>query len=287
LLREEASERLSSAWWLRTRPPSMAGCARQLRWSCKLIALQLLRERAAAVSRETVRRALHRLGFRWRRPRPVPPEKDSEEQVEQKRVRLEDVLPMTEQAGSFFQDETKLQTNPKVGFCWMRRGKQKHLRTPGTNPKVWISGALNFKTGIFHWVAGERRNDELFIRLLDKLCAEPSVATSDSIWPQTTTAVISASGSRGMWRTPKGASICILCPRGLLRATRWSWCGGLCTRLCKPQPRMRRAGRSGGARGGLSGGEAAFPVEARGGLQPSGKAAALRSGSVHLSRGAI
>ena len=43
---------------------------------------------------------------------------------------------MTEEAGSFFQDETKLETNPKVGFCWMRRGKQKPLRTPGTNRKV-------------------------------------------------------------------------------------------------------------------------------------------------------
>jgi len=139
------------------------------RWSCKLLALQLLRERAAVASRETIRRALHHLGFRWRRPRPVPPERDAEEQMERKRARLEDVLSMAEKAGSFFQDETKLETNPKVGFCWMRKGKQKPLRTPGTNRKVWISGALNFKTGRLHWVAGERRNDELFIRLLDHL----------------------------------------------------------------------------------------------------------------------
>jgi hypothetical protein len=126
----------------------MAGCARQLRWSCKLLALQLLRERLLCVSRETVRRALHGLGFRWRRPRPVPPEKDSEEHIIEKHARLEDVLQMTEQeAGSFFQDETKLETNPKV----------------------WISGALNFKTGRLHWVSGERRNDELLIKLLDKL----------------------------------------------------------------------------------------------------------------------
>jgi transposase len=34
---------------------------------------------------------------------------------------------------------------------------------------VWISGALNFKTGRLHWVSGERRNDELFVRLLDKM----------------------------------------------------------------------------------------------------------------------
>ena len=27
---------------------------------------------------------------------------------------------MIEEACSIFQDETKLQTNPKIGFCWMR-----------------------------------------------------------------------------------------------------------------------------------------------------------------------
>lgn len=76
------------------------------------------------MSRESVRRGLHRLDFRWRRPRPVPPQKDSEEQIVEKHARLEGVLQMTEQAaGSLFQDETKLQTNPKVGFCWMRKGR--------------------------------------------------------------------------------------------------------------------------------------------------------------------
>jgi len=141
------------------------------RWSCKLIALQLFGERAALLlSRETVRRALHRLGFRWRRPRLVGPDKDSEEHIEQKCARLEDIRRMTrEEAGSFFQDETKLEINPKVGFCWMRTGKQKPLRTPGTNRKVWISGALNFATGRLHWVVGKRRNDQLFVRLLDRL----------------------------------------------------------------------------------------------------------------------
>lgn len=139
------------------------------RWSCKLLAVELFKERALLLSRETVRRALHELGFRWRRPRPVPPEKDSEEQKEQKRARLEDILSMVKKAGSFFQDETKLETNPKVGFCWMRKGKQRRLRTPGTNRKVWISGALNFSTGRLHWVSGERKNDELFMKLLDRL----------------------------------------------------------------------------------------------------------------------
>lgn len=38
--------------------------------------------RSCPSSRETVRRALHRLGFCWRRVRPVPPEKGSKEYEE-------------------------------------------------------------------------------------------------------------------------------------------------------------------------------------------------------------
>jgi putative transposase len=139
------------------------------RWSCKLLAVELFKERAALVSRETLRRVLHRMGFRWRRARPIPPEKGSKEQREQKRRRLLDVLSMVKEAGSFFQDESRLETNPKVGLCWMRKGNQRPLKTPGTNRKVWISGALNFRTGAFHWVRAERKNDELFIKLLDQL----------------------------------------------------------------------------------------------------------------------
>lgn len=78
---------------------------------------------------------LHCLGFRWRRPRPVPPPKDPKE----KRKRLEEVLKMLQREWAFFQDESKLEINPRVGFCWMRKGKQKRLRTPETNRKVWIS----------------------------------------------------------------------------------------------------------------------------------------------------
>jgi transposase len=166
LLEELASEYIERL--VEEDSPTEHGWLRS-RWSCKLLVVELFKERVALVSRETVRRVLHRMGFRWRRPRPIPPEKASEDYQEQKRRRLLDVLSMLKQAGSFFQDETRLETNPKVGFCWMRKGSQRRLKTPGTNRKVWISGALNFRTGSFHWVSGERKNDELFIRLLDRL----------------------------------------------------------------------------------------------------------------------
>ena len=73
-------------------------------------------------------------------------------------------------------------------------GEQKLLPTPGTNRKVWISGALNFKTGRFHWVSGGRRDGELFIGLLDKLRRTYTAATNDCTLRWTTTQATSANG---------------------------------------------------------------------------------------------
>jgi transposase len=163
LLDEAVLERIEAL--VEEHSPTEHGWLRS-RWSCSLVVLQLFRERALVLSRETVRRALHRLEFRWRRPRPVPPSKD----LQQKRQRLKEIVRMLQQQkASFFQDETKIETNPRVGFAWMRRGKQKQLPTPGTNQKVWLSGVLNFSTGRFHWVSGQRKNDELFLKLLKEL----------------------------------------------------------------------------------------------------------------------
>jgi putative transposase len=75
LLGNAANERVEKL--LEEDSPTDHGWLRS-RWSCKLLALQLFREQATIVSRETLRRALHKLGLRWRRPRPAPPEKDSE-----------------------------------------------------------------------------------------------------------------------------------------------------------------------------------------------------------------
>jgi putative transposase len=98
---------------------------------------------------------------------------------------------MTEEAGSFFQDETKsLRLTPKSGLLLdAQREAETPVHTPGTNHhKAWVSGALNFKTGRFHWVAGGRRNGELFIRLLDKLRRTYRCHKQLHLWRQTATA---------------------------------------------------------------------------------------------------
>jgi hypothetical protein len=148
------------------------------------------------VSRETVRRALHRLGFRWRRPRPVPPEKDSEEQVEEKHARLSEVLQITEEeAGPFFQDETKLETNPKVGFCWMHREKQRLLRTPATNPpRCGLAGRVTLRRGAASTGSPDSAGTASFSSSCSTSCVGgPTVAIDSCIWRWTMTAATRAS----------------------------------------------------------------------------------------------
>ena len=135
-----------------------------------------------------------------------------------------------EEVASFFQDETKLETNPKVGFCWMRKGRQRRLKTPGTNRKVWISGALNFRTGRLHWVSGQRRDGELFVKLLDHLrriyrCHKQLHLAVDNdsshISKRVKDYVEDSKGRVNLHPLPSWS---------LRRAIRWSLCGGLCTR---------------------------------------------------------
>jgi hypothetical protein len=200
------------------------------------------------VSRETLRRVLHRLGFRWRRPRPVPPEKDSEEQREQKRSRLKGILLMAEKAGSFFQDETRLETNPKVVFfCCMRKGKQRPLRTPGKNRKVWGSPERSTsKQDASIGLGGTARMGSCSSSCSTS-CAKPTAATKNCIWPQIMMAVIPADGSISTCRIQEEGAF-------IFAPTAFSWSPereqpgggvgvvGFARGGCEPQPRVRGSG---------------------------------------------
>jgi transposase len=68
-----------------------------------------------------------------------------------------------------FQDEVDINTNPKIGPMWMRKGAQATVRTPGTNTKRYLAGALNWRTGEVILTEGRRRNADLFLAHLDEL----------------------------------------------------------------------------------------------------------------------
>jgi putative transposase len=155
--------------WLLTQTPRDFGWFRS-RWTCDILA-ELLREREAVpVSRETVRRAVHELGFAWRRPRPVVGPRDPLHQAKMRRIRkLLRTLPIDEVA--VFQDEVQIDLNPKIGSCWMPRGQQTEVVTPGDNEQRHLAASLVVRTGRLIVSAAQlRRNTDLFLAHLEDLC---------------------------------------------------------------------------------------------------------------------
>jgi putative transposase len=140
------------------------------RWSCALLAMLLWEQHRVRLSSETVRRGLHQMGFVWRRPRPIVGPRDPDHERKLRRIqRLLRRLPADETA--VFQDEVDVHLNPKIGSCWMPRGEQAEVVTPGNNEKVHIAGSLHWRTGrLLVSAPGRHRNAALFVAHLDDLC---------------------------------------------------------------------------------------------------------------------
>lgn len=154
--------------WLLTGTPQDFGYFRA-RWSCAALAETLAWKTGIRLSGETIRRGLARLGWVWRRPRPVIGPTDPEYDAKLQGLRdLLDSLPPSETA--LFQDEVDVNLNPKIGSCWMRRGEQAEVVTPGNNQKRHVAGSLHWRTGtLLVSQPGMRRNTQLFLKHLDHL----------------------------------------------------------------------------------------------------------------------
>ena len=154
--------------WLTTKTPEDFGYYRR-RWSCAMLAEVLAWEASIRVSAEAVRRGLRQLGYVWRRPRPVIGLSDPD--YGQKLRRIQNLLRrLPENETAVFQDEVDVQLNPKIGSCWMRRGEQAVVVTPGNNVKRHLAGSLAWRTGrLFVSTPSARRNTDLFVNHLDDL----------------------------------------------------------------------------------------------------------------------
>jgi transposase len=166
--------RLAARWaalladWVTRLTPRAFGFLRS-RWSCAVLALALWQTGRIQVSRETVRRWLHRHDLVWRRPRPVlkRPDPDREAILARLRQVWRD-LPDDETV--VFMDEVDLNLNPGIGSMGMRRGQQAEVVTPGDNQKNYLAGSLHWRTGVLLGeVTGPKRDSDLFVRHLEAL----------------------------------------------------------------------------------------------------------------------
>lgn len=155
--------------WLLSATPRDFGFFRS-RWSCECLSTLLAEKRGLRISGETVRRALHRMGLVWRRPRPVVGPRDPQHAVKMRRIRrLLRRRPPDEVA--VFADEVQIDLNPKIGSCWMPRGEQATVVTPGDNQRRHLAASLVVGTGrVLASPPGTRRNTDLFLGHLQDLC---------------------------------------------------------------------------------------------------------------------
>ena len=153
--------------WVKTLSPRDFGYCRS-RWSCGTLALVLYSTHGVKVSVETMRRCLHEQQMVWRRPRPVLGERDPQRQQKLRKIR-ELLRDLPDDEAAVFQDEVDLNLNPDIGCCWMERGQQAQVLTPGDNVKRYLAGSMSWRTGELIVTEGTRRNAELFVRHLDDL----------------------------------------------------------------------------------------------------------------------
>jgi transposase len=137
-------------------------------WSSQLLALALREVHGIEIHPSTVRRALRRTDFAWRRAHPTlciaDPRKA--EKLEAIQRAIDSTVPYTE---VFYVDEADIDLNPRIGFNWSRRGQQCAVPTPGKNQKHYVAGALHAHSARLVWVEHHRKNTHLFIKLLDAL----------------------------------------------------------------------------------------------------------------------
>jgi transposase len=168
-----APARLAPRWaavvigWVTTQTPRAFGFLRS-RWCCAALALLLWQKHRVRVSRETVRRWLHRHDLVWRRPRPVLTRTDPQRAAKLAELR-QLLLTLPDDETVVFQDEVDVNLNPKIGCMWMAKAKQAEVATPGDNAKCYLAGSLHWRTGALFTTRGDKRDAALFVAHLHEL----------------------------------------------------------------------------------------------------------------------
>jgi transposase len=141
-------------------------------WTCLDLVKELAEKKLAEVCAETVRRHLHKLGYRVIRPvlSINSPDPDYAAKVE----RLKECQEKAHKGEMIllYEDEVDLNLLPGVLRCWTLRGQQRKILTPGQNQKRYGFGAVNYITGQLTHRVGEHKNSDGFCALVEQIVAE-------------------------------------------------------------------------------------------------------------------
>jgi transposase len=136
-------------------------------WTVGLLALHLATRFGIQVSTSTVRRTLRALRFSWHRPKLAPARRPDPAGFE-KEVRLQAVL-ADPHATLIAEDECEVGLLATVRAMWQRVRTQVRLPTPGQNAKRSVFGALNLRTGHWHYQVSAHKRSAEFTAFLDTL----------------------------------------------------------------------------------------------------------------------
>jgi transposase len=128
---------------------------------------------------DTLRRHVHTLGFRWRRPRLWARKEDPESFEKQLLVetakRQASELAIAQPEGTapsvhfLYADASDHHLLAVLRCMWMRRGRQTRVATPPNNGRWTLFGGLNVVSGAFHWRAFEKAISATFLEFLEFL----------------------------------------------------------------------------------------------------------------------
>jgi transposase len=138
-------------------------------WTTAMLVLALTTLFPIQVCRNTVRNALQRLKLRWRRPRLAMPRKTDPDKARKQWEIAEAVISAGPNAAVLYADESRVQTLPLLRAMWQWVGQQIRVPTPGSNTTRALFGALNIRTGAWHYQVRQRMRKEDFIAFLEYL----------------------------------------------------------------------------------------------------------------------
>jgi transposase len=148
------------------QPPAASGHSFGY-WTTRTLAAHLAWTAGMRLSAATVRRVLHALHSRWRRPRLTLPGDPAAAAI---MWRLDDrITQAPAQAAILCLDECDVHLLPVLRARWMRRGQQADVPTPGTNRKRAVFGALEWDSGRWHYQISEHKRASEFIAFLEHL----------------------------------------------------------------------------------------------------------------------
>ena len=154
-------------------------------WTVPLLTEHLQQTLGKTFCPETIRMALHALGFRWRRPRWAVMREDPQE-AELMWAIWEAIAGATPDTLIFIEDETILKLLPPLRRMWMRKGQQVKVPTPDQNDDICLYGVIDLNMGhTFHAFHDKGRSDYTIAylqQLLDRYPQRPILL----IWDQAT-----------------------------------------------------------------------------------------------------